>query len=199
MNNKNILRWVLSILVLALLLPGCSPNQIFKAENPPSATDLPNSSTYDQDPEMDPTETPNSSIVDSGTTVNVAGSATFTCTYQVGAYEHSTANQYLDTGIDLVAGENLSITASGTACFDNTDKYFCSSPDGHPDFVDADLVGKIGDGNLIRIGSNYQATIGSDAGRLYLGFHDNDYENNSGYFEVTVTVENAPSVNNCNP
>jgi hypothetical protein len=117
---------------------------------------------------------------------------TLVCTFRVGAYENSTANQLLDSGLDLRPGETLTIEATGTACFD-VGLNLCSGPNGNPDFIDTDLVGKIGDGHMFHIGSSLEMTVNEDAGRLYLGFHDNDYENNSGYFDVTITVVNTLS------
>ena len=58
--------------------------------------------------------------------------------------------------------------------------------------------GKIENGEMFHIGTNFKRTIGSEIGRLYLGFSDTDYENNSGYFDVTVSVESI-LIGNCNP
>jgi len=112
------------------------------------------------------------------------------CTYRVSASENSTAKQFLDSGLVLVPGETLIIEATGTACFD-VGLNLCTGPNGNPDFIDTDLVGKIGDGHMFHIGSSLEMTVNDEVGRLYMAFHDNDFENNSGYFDVTVTVVNS--------
>ena len=122
-----------------------------------------------------------------------------TCTYRVNGYDHSIARQYLDTGIVLKKGENINIEATGTVCFGGSDKNFCNGPNGHPDFADnTDLVGKIGNGEMFHIGTSFRKAISNGTGKLYLGFNDTDYENNSGYFDIIVTIENSLSTN-CNP
>lgn len=119
------------------------------------------------------------------------------CTYRVSAFEHSTAKQYLDTGLNIKQGEHLVITATGIACCDTDPTVCCSGPDGHPAFDDTDLVGRIGNGDMFHIGASFQKEISeNDAGRLYLGYHDADYANNSGFFDVIVVIENT-LVGNC--
>lgn len=112
------------------------------------------------------------------------------CVYRVDAVEYSTANQYLDTGLILKPGETLIIEATGTACFDAKLK-LCTGPNGNPNYIDTDLVGKIGDGSMFHIGTNLEKTVFEETGNLYLAFHDNDFENNSGYFDVTISIANS--------
>lgn len=115
---------------------------------------------------------------------------TLVCNYRVSASENSTANQFLDTELDLVPGETLIFEATGTACFD-VGLNLCTGPNGDSAFIDTDLVGKISDGQVFHIGSSLEKTVNDEVGRLYLAFHDNDFENNSGYFDVTITIFNS--------
>ena len=203
MNNKRTLRWGNAMVLMVIILSGCGPGQIFVPTVTPTSTQtpVPPTPTLTSTP-VPPTttSTPTSTLTNTPIppTENSVVDGKLTCTYQVYAYDNSTAKEYLETGIDLEQGEKLIVTASGTACFGGTNMDFCNDPNGHPDFEDTDLVGKIEDGEMFHIGTSFQKTIGSETGRLYLGFHDTDYENNSGYFDVTVIVENM-LFGNCNP
>jgi len=209
-------RWLVLSLLFACLLNGRRPTLTWTPPPTPcpwygceeipgnrqTSTDQPISLPNVPTPEArinsaSPTLEVTSTLIPPTDTVNppVAGN-TLTCTYKVDAKEYSTARQYLDTGMMITAGSTLVIKASGTACFDE-DHDHCGGPDGHPEFVDTDLVGKIGDGGMFHIGSDFSKTV-SEGGRLYLGYHDNDFLNNSGYFEVKVTFENSPT-GSCGP
>lgn len=192
MEAKRIVSRLLVIGLVLLITVNCRLGQVINAFNTPTPTATTTPNTVTPTPTLLPTNTPippdENSVVE----------GTLTCTYRVSAYDHSTARQYLDTGIILKQGENLAIEATGTACFDGSNKDFCNGPDGHPDFADTDLVGKIGNGEMFHIGASFQKTISNETGKLYLGFNDTDYENNSGYFDVIVIIENTPS-RNCNP
>jgi hypothetical protein len=201
MNNRRYLRWGYAVVITTLILSGCGPGQIFgpTITPTPTRTPIPPTST----PTLAPptfTLTPTLSFTDTSipTVENSVVDGKLVCTYQVSAYDNSTAKEYLETGIDLVQDEKLIIAASGWACFDGPNMDNCNDPNGHPDFDDTDLVGKIGNGEMFHVGTSFQKTISSEIGRLYLGFYDSDYENNSGYFDVTVVVENALS-GKCNP
>ncbi|MGA1842466.1 MAG: LamG-like jellyroll fold domain-containing protein [bacterium] len=108
----------------------------------------------------------------------------------VDAYKNSTANQWLDTGIDLSIGTELNITAAGTACHGDIN-YYCFGPNGNDSlgilFGFGSLVGKIGNGDIFFIGTSYHEVLDS-SGRLYLGYYDSDYSNNTGGFEVAVNI-----------
>jgi len=112
-------------------------------------------------------------------------------TYRVDAYVNSTANTWLDTGIDITAGRQITMTASGEACLGLN---MCQGPDGGSSNFNGcpsgSLVGKIGNGNQFCVGSNYQQ-IARSSGRLYLAYNDENYSDNSGYFSVTVNVNAA--------
>ena len=201
MNNKKTLRWAFFIIFIPLILSGCGPGQIFghtitptptQTPIPPTRTATPVPPTSTVSPTIIPTDTPSPPIK------NSVVDGKLTCTYQVSAYDNSTAKQYLETGINLTQGEKLIVKASGTACFDGSNMNNCNGPNGHPDFDNTNLVGKIGDGGKFHIGTSFQKIIEGETGRLYLGFNDSDYENNSGYFDVTVIVENM-LIGNCNP
>lgn len=206
-NTKDeIMRWVLAFVLISLLLAGCNPppvtqppltpcpwwgcgpGQIFGPTTTPTPipTAIPPTST--STPTLPSTSTPMPPTDERGI---------LTCTYRVSAYENSTARQYLDTGLDIKQGENLIMEATGTACF-GPESGHCNGPNGHPDFDDTDLVGKIDGSEMFHIGSSFQKTVSNEGGRLYLGFSDTDYENNSGFFDVTVTIENTLT-KTCNP
>lgn len=200
--NKKLLQQIFTFLFLTVLLTGCYHPPITPPPTPPcpewgcgpypatptitltfAQTPLPPTSTAI--PTILPTDLPTSAPI-----LPTEEVEPLVCNYRVNARDNSLAKQFLDTGLDLVAGETLIIKATGTACFD-VQLNLCASPDGNPDFFDTDLIGKIGDGHLFHIGSNLEKTVSDEVGRLYLAFHDNDYENNSGYFDVTVTIQNS--------
>lgn len=204
--NKESLRWAFTFILVTLLLNGCNPRPV----TPPPPTPCPwwgcgtrvifnptVTSAPTQTP-IPPTSTSIPTLLPTATPIPPTDKGgTLTCTYRVSAYDHSTARQYLDTGLDINPGTNLSIEATGTACF-GPESDHCNDPNGHPDFDDTDLVGKIEGGEMFHIGSSFQKTVENEAGRLYLGFNDTDYENNSGFFDVTVTIENTRT-EICNP
>jgi hypothetical protein len=116
----------------------------------------------------------------------------------VNAYYNSTAitGGWLDTGLDLVAGEQLIIYASGIGCR-SKDSPYCLGPDGEKNSpyngcYAGELVGKIGAGTMICIGSSYNATV-LQSGRLFLAYNDSDYLNNSGGFNVCINANQTPS------
>lgn len=202
--NKKLLQQTVAILVLTVLLTGCYHPPITSPPTPPCpewgcGTYMPSEPTVTISPvpsPLPPTQTP--IPTDLPTTAPILPTEQLeplVCTYRVDARDNSLAKQFLDTGLDLVSGETLIINASGTACFD-VQLNLCASPDGNPDFFDTDLVGKIGDGNIFHIGSSLEKPLTDDVGRLYLAFHDNDYDNNTGYFDVTVTLLNS-ATNTC--
>ncbi len=105
---------------------------------------------------------------------------------------------WTDTGIDLAAGQQLTITASGTVLHNAPGNDGCD-PTGEPATSGhganvigcpnhASLIGKIGDaGAPFYVGRTYSVPS-SAAGRLYLGVNDNDLTNNGGSYSANVTV-----------
>jgi hypothetical protein len=105
---------------------------------------------------------------------------------------------WTDTGIDLAAGQQLTITASGTVIHatgtnDGCDPGGEPATSGHGANVvgcpnHAALIGKIGDaGAPFLVGRTYSVPAGA-AGRLYLGINDNDLGNNGGAYAAEVSV-----------
>ena len=195
MNRKT---WWLLILVFIMVTPllnNCGAGKLFEPTVTPAR--ILNTSTFTPSP-VPPTFTL-TPIFTPTYTPTPPQPRTLTCTYRVSAFEHSTARQFVDTRLNMKKGETLIIKATGIACCDKNPTVCCSGPDGHPAFDDTDLVGRIGNGEMFHIGSNFQKEIsGNDTGRLYLGYHDTDYENNSGFFDVTVTIENTLT-GSCDP
>ena len=119
----------------------------------------------------------------------------------------STAS-WFDTGIDVFSGQLLQIDASGTVRFDTT-SIAGADPNGVgpgwdgtqtvlgdplPTAIHLSLIGRIGEvalpegapgGGLGFVGSSY-SELTALTGRLYLGFNDDYYVDNSGAFSVTV-------------
>lgn len=122
--------------------------------------------------------------------VSLAGSL-----IHVDAKNHSTFNQWVDTGIDLIVGNVINVTASGEGCFDN-ELNLCHGADGlEPNELLIDgcqlgsLVGRIDSGTQFCIGSNHNRVIKS-AGRLFLAYNDtHHFDNNSGHFKVDIAIE----------
>jgi len=105
---------------------------------------------------------------------------------------------WTDTGVDVTAGQQLTVTASGTVIHATASNDGCD-PTGEPGTSGhganliacpnhASLIGKIGDaGSSFYIGRTYSVpTTGS--GRLYLGINDNDLGNNGGSYSASVAV-----------
>ncbi len=104
---------------------------------------------------------------------------------------------WTDTGVDLVLGTRVTITATGEVFANAT---VSGGPDGIPgrpewakynvvpEAQHVALVGKIGeDGTPFLVGAEASFVVKVD-GRLYLGPNDKDTRNNRGEFVATVTV-----------
>ena len=129
---------------------------------------------------------------------------------------------WYDTGIDVFAGYELSISAAGIVTYDvwhgmsadanggdvSGQNFFSDSV--LPDAITHSLIGKIGgttdvgDGTPVPegvvgdgagfVGTSYDQQV-STSGRLFLGYNDEvgGFSDNAGSFSVTVTVVPEPS------
>ena len=130
----------------------------------------------------------------------------------------TTTFQWQDTGIDVLAGQILTIDAQGLIVYGSGAR--ATDPDGFgggqdgtgystgspiPTSVRLTLVGKIGDDLLLGgespyianpgagfVGSHYQQTV-PYSGRLYLGYNDGGTADNSGYFRAKINVVPEPA------
>jgi hypothetical protein len=111
---------------------------------------------------------------------------------------------WVDTGIILNEGDLFALTATGIAAASPADMESGGhSPDGYPEGNPADcsgciadipgsryaLVAKIGTdlGDEFVVGSSFSGTA-NDTGPLYLGFNDNHYFDNLGFFTVSTAA-----------
>jgi hypothetical protein len=124
---------------------------------------------------------------------------------------------WFDTGIDVIAGQHLHITATGTVQYGGNSKQVTDPDGGHhtgkkffstavlPTTVVCSLTGKVGGttavgtGTLLLegtpndgpgfVGTSYDEIV-PESGRLFFGFNDQEhaFEDNSGAFTVTITL-----------
>jgi streptogramin lyase len=109
---------------------------------------------------------------------------------KVDAYANSTANAWLDTGFDISAGEQVTMTTTGSACL-GPSLNLCQGPAGGSGNLKGcpagSLVAKIGNGSQFCVGMTYQQ-VARSSGRLSLAYNDENYYDNSGTFYVTLNV-----------
>jgi hypothetical protein len=114
-------------------------------------------------------------------------------------------NNFLDTGIDLVADSSiLTISSTGTVNLGWPLYPNSNGPDGKIEVGYNDtatglpygaLIGKIGvNGSYFLIGSSYSQTVTS-SGRLYVGIYNTTRINNSGSFTLNIT---SPTIGGLN-
>jgi hypothetical protein len=111
--------------------------------------------------------------------------------------------EWVDTGIDLSAGDSVTVAASGTVSLAQHLPFIpnLQTPDGNPRFPSVDmfhpfiapglsswsLVGKVSQfGAAFEVGSNSTFTAPA-AGRLYLSVNANGFAGNTGNWNVTIT------------
>lgn len=105
---------------------------------------------------------------------------------------------WTDTGIDIAAGDQLTVTASGTVIHGVANNDGCD-PSGEPATSNhganaiacpnhASLIAKIGTGGNAFYVGRLTSIPTTTAGRLYLGVNDIDLTNNAGAYSAAVTV-----------
>jgi hypothetical protein len=114
-----------------------------------------------------------------------------------GAIVHVDAKQaWTDTGITVTAGDRVVFNASGRLVFGRGTGQ-TSDPNGNPAETRANypdptvpvgaLLGRVGNGVPFAIGLQTQPLVMPASGRLLLGVNDNELNDNSGFYSVTVT------------
>jgi hypothetical protein len=103
---------------------------------------------------------------------------------------------WTDTGIAVVAGQELQIVATGQVCTRASDR--CSGPEGQAATSDYNVRGfeQRGHGTLVGALGDVRFAIGRErrfsapsSGTLLLGVNDRDTSNNQGEFEVSVALK----------
>lgn len=119
---------------------------------------------------------------------------------QAGAISVDASRAWTDTGVTVTAGQQLTFQASGQILF-GRQASLSSGPAGSTTFqgrhrpypvpsapVGA-LIGRVGNGQAFIIGANTQPITMPASGRLMLGVNDDQFADNSGTFQVTVTPQ----------
>jgi hypothetical protein len=103
---------------------------------------------------------------------------------------------WTDSGITVTRGENLTFAATGKV---KINKDLNLGPDGDPGLAHrrslpmqmtgsvGSLIGRIGNGQPFTIGSNTAPITMPATGKLLLGINDDNFSDNGGAFDVTVT------------
>jgi hypothetical protein len=104
---------------------------------------------------------------------------------------------FTDTGIDLRAGQSVTIDANGIVQ-SSPDAATAAGPDGDPNpdlrkfnvipGNHAALIGRVGSGEPFFVGA-HQSFVSTASGRLMLGINDLDVSTNSGIFVAQITVQ----------
>jgi hypothetical protein len=127
-----------------------------------------------------------------------AGLATDTAVGTSGDFVRVDGNQpWTDTGVNVRAGDTITFDAQGTVRISNSRNDIAGAGgtlSGRRE-ADAPLPNQVAGALIARIGNSPPLFIGNRRsvrapfnGRLYLGVNDNYLEDNSGDFQVTVTV-----------
>lgn len=107
--------------------------------------------------------------------------------------------RWVDTGIDVRAGDTVSVNATGTIVMSTNDADQ-AGPAGSPtgrrapeaplrDAAAGVLLARIGAGAPVAVGANHVIDRITTGGRLFLGVNDDYLLDNRGQFRVTVTVK----------
>jgi hypothetical protein len=110
----------------------------------------------------------------------------------------SARQQWIDTGIDVRAGDWISVTAAGRILF-TPNRSDVAEPAGAqgraatstapmPSVDIGTLLGRIGNGEAFVVGDNLESLRAPRAGRFYLTVNDDILQDNSGEFLVSVAV-----------
>jgi hypothetical protein len=108
---------------------------------------------------------------------------------------------WTDTGIDLVAGQRVVISASDEVCTNRNNDATCSGPEGQrkPHAVNLEGFKSVGHGTLVGALGDTRFVVGRSlrfvapaSGRLRLGVNDRDSGNNTGSYAVHVVVHALP-------
>jgi hypothetical protein len=104
---------------------------------------------------------------------------------------------WIDSGLDLIAGQEVIIRSAGEVCSNGADRSRCAGPEGQPQpgatgvpgfeaRPHAGLLGAVGDTRFF-IGRELRLRAPS-SGRLLLGVNDTAVGNNSGELEVDIEL-----------
>ena len=109
------------------------------------------------------------------------------------------AQPWTDTGVSVLAGDSVSVTAGGIIHIAGSDPG--KTPDGAPGCIATDsptdnweapgltcwsMIGRIGDNQAFEIGSTNTFTAAS-SGELFLGVNDDYFPDNSGAWSASIT------------
>jgi hypothetical protein len=104
--------------------------------------------------------------------------------------------QWVDTGIDVRAGDRLHVTANGRVSW--APGASPTEPNGGdpagpgaplPGAAAGGLIGRIGNTQAFMVGANLQGHLANTAGRLFLMVNDDMLTDNQGNFRASVIVE----------
>jgi hypothetical protein len=139
------------------------------------------------------------------------------CVREMASMQVPSTAPWFDTGIDVVAGQHLQITATGTVRYGVNENQVTGANGGHPSgkkfftaavlptTVVVSLIGKVGGTTAVDtgapllegtptdgpgfVGASYDEVV-LESGRLFLGFNDQKqaFGDNSGAFTVTITL-----------
>ncbi len=139
------------------------------------------------------------------------------CTLEATTMQVPSTTPWFDTGIDVVAGQQLQITATGTVSYGENPEQVTDPDGGHytgkkffstavlPNTVVVSLIGKIGGSTAVGtgallpegtptngpgfVGTSYDEVI-PGSGRLFFGFNDRQkaFGDNKGSFTVEITL-----------
>ncbi|RLF30763.1 MAG: hypothetical protein DRN07_08175, partial [Thermoplasmata archaeon] len=111
---------------------------------------------------------------------------------------------WIDTGLDVEAGDAIGIRAGGTVCYAGGGTTLCYGPEGRdniapdgwalPGARELSLIARIGDGTPFFVGSTYVGTAPT-GGRLYLGTNDCNgcYGDNGGSYQAHIEIQGVPT------
>ncbi len=102
---------------------------------------------------------------------------------------------WIDSGVTLVAGQEVSVRAAGEVCSKPADRTRCAGPEGQPRPGDGNLPGLEARGHAALVGAVGDTRfflgreirfVAPSSGPLLVGVNDNDPMNNSGELELLI-------------